>query len=75
MMTSQLCACGWQEERLRRGDDLRLQMAIEESRREKTKPEVCVCGDVCVCTPTRGLHTLYRQYHSVPLSLSRRYRL
>uniref|UniRef100_A0A8D0D7D7 Epsin 1a n=1 Tax=Sander lucioperca TaxID=283035 RepID=A0A8D0D7D7_SANLU len=28
-----------QEERLRRGDDLRLQMAIEESRREKTKPE------------------------------------
>ncbi|XP_032375166.1 epsin-1 isoform X5 [Etheostoma spectabile] len=27
------------EERLRRGDDLRLQMAIEESRREKTKPE------------------------------------
>ncbi|XP_074509494.1 epsin-1 isoform X11 [Sebastes fasciatus] len=28
-----------QEERLRRGDDLRLQMALEESRREKTKPE------------------------------------
>ncbi|XP_077382655.1 epsin-1 isoform X2 [Festucalex cinctus] len=28
-----------QEERLRRGDDLRLQMAIEESRREKAKPE------------------------------------
>ncbi|XP_009290371.2 epsin-1 isoform X15 [Danio rerio] len=28
-----------QEERLRRGDDLRLQMAIEESKREKTKPE------------------------------------
>uniref|UniRef100_UPI0037E815B0 epsin-1 isoform X1 n=1 Tax=Semicossyphus pulcher TaxID=241346 RepID=UPI0037E815B0 len=27
------------EERLRRGDDLRLQMAIEESKREKTKPE------------------------------------
>ncbi|KAJ8392859.1 hypothetical protein AAFF_G00070630 [Aldrovandia affinis] len=27
------------EERLRRGDDLRLQMAIEESRREKAKPE------------------------------------
>ncbi|XP_029307066.1 epsin-1 isoform X2 [Cottoperca gobio] len=27
------------EERLRRGDDLRLQMALEESRREKTKPE------------------------------------
>lgn len=33
----------WQEERLRRGDDLRLQMALEESRREKSKPEeVCV---------------------------------
>ncbi|XP_014905289.1 epsin-1 isoform X1 [Poecilia latipinna] len=30
------------EERLRRGDDLRLQMAIEESKREKPKPEeVC----------------------------------
>ncbi|XP_076593382.1 epsin-1 isoform X3 [Chaetodon auriga] len=28
-----------QEERLRRGDDLRLQMAIEESKREKLKPE------------------------------------
>ncbi|XP_077382656.1 epsin-1 isoform X3 [Festucalex cinctus] len=28
-----------EEERLRRGDDLRLQMAIEESRREKAKPE------------------------------------
>ncbi|XP_016413349.1 epsin-1-like isoform X4 [Sinocyclocheilus rhinocerous] len=27
------------EERLRRGDDLRLQMAIEESKREKSKPE------------------------------------
>ncbi|CAF97933.1 unnamed protein product, partial [Tetraodon nigroviridis] len=27
------------EERLRRGDDLRLQMAIEESKREKQKPE------------------------------------
>ncbi|XP_016389392.1 epsin-1-like isoform X3 [Sinocyclocheilus rhinocerous] len=27
------------EERLRRGDDLRLQMAIEESKREKAKPE------------------------------------
>ena len=37
----------WQEERLRRGDDLRLRMAIEESQREKAKPEeVCVC--VCV---------------------------
>lgn len=32
----------WQEERLRRGDDLRLQMALEESRREKPKEEVCV---------------------------------
>lgn len=31
--------CDWQEERLRRGDDLRLQMAIEESKREKPKPE------------------------------------
>ncbi|XP_062848613.1 epsin-1 isoform X2 [Trichomycterus rosablanca] len=28
-----------EEERLRRGDDLRLQMAIEESKKEKTKPE------------------------------------
>ncbi|XP_012688980.1 epsin-1 isoform X2 [Clupea harengus] len=28
-----------QEERLRRGDDLRLRMAIEESQREKAKPE------------------------------------
>ncbi|XP_068179396.1 epsin-1 isoform X2 [Antennarius striatus] len=28
-----------QEERLRRGDDLRLQMAIEESKREKLQPE------------------------------------
>ncbi|XP_060777637.1 epsin-1 isoform X2 [Neoarius graeffei] len=28
-----------EEERLRRGDDLRLQMAIEESKREKVKPE------------------------------------
>lgn len=37
-----MMACDWQEERLRRGDDLRLQMAIEESKREKTKPEeVC----------------------------------
>lgn len=36
--------CNWQEERLRRGDDLRLQMAIEESKREKAKPEeVCDC--------------------------------
>lgn len=32
-------ASNWQEERLRRGDDLRLQMAIEESKREKPKPE------------------------------------
>ncbi|XP_073780957.1 epsin-1 isoform X19 [Danio rerio] len=31
--------CCDKEERLRRGDDLRLQMAIEESKREKTKPE------------------------------------
>ena len=38
-----VCVCDWQEERLRRGDDLRLQMAIEESKREKLKPEeVCV---------------------------------
>uniref|UniRef100_A0AAZ3Q6B0 ENTH domain-containing protein n=1 Tax=Oncorhynchus tshawytscha TaxID=74940 RepID=A0AAZ3Q6B0_ONCTS len=34
-----------QEERLRRGDDLRLQMAIEESRMEKAKPE-----EVCLVT-------------------------
>lgn len=34
-----VCVCNWQEERLRRGDDLRLQMAIEESKREKLKPE------------------------------------
>lgn len=33
----------WQEQRLRRGDDLRLQMALEESRMAKSKPE-----DVCV---------------------------
>lgn len=33
------CICDRQEERLRRGDDLRLQMAIEESKREKLKPE------------------------------------
>lgn len=40
--------CNWQEERLRRGDDLRLQMAIEESKREKAKPEeVCDCVRVC----------------------------
>lgn len=31
--------CNWQEERLRRGDDLRLQMAIEESKREKAEPK------------------------------------
>lgn len=38
-----VCVIDWQEERLRRGDDLRLQMAIEESKREKLKPEeVCV---------------------------------
>lgn len=41
----------FQEERLRRGDDLRLQMAIEESKREKVKPEeVCVL----VCDLTSG---------------------
>ncbi|KAA0703126.1 Epsin-2 EPS-15-interacting protein 2 [Triplophysa tibetana] len=35
------------EERLRRGDDLRLQMAIEESKREKAKPEeVCDCSSL-----------------------------
>uniref|UniRef100_A0A3B5MR27 Epsin 1a n=1 Tax=Xiphophorus couchianus TaxID=32473 RepID=A0A3B5MR27_9TELE len=32
------------EERLRRGDDLRLQMAIEESKREKKKPEEVSAG-------------------------------
>lgn len=31
------CHCPLQEERLRRGDDLRLQMALEESRRDTVK--------------------------------------
>lgn len=45
--------CDWQEERLRRGDDLRLQMAIEESRMEKAKPEE-VCLVTCVYASHRG---------------------
>lgn len=51
LLTS-MCVCDWQEERLRRGDDLRLQMAIEESKREKLKPEeVCVCVNICPSVP------------------------
>lgn len=40
--------CDWQEERLRRGDDLRLQMAIEESKREKLKPEEVCVESICL---------------------------
>ncbi|XP_010883219.1 epsin-1 isoform X1 [Esox lucius] len=40
-----------QEERLRRGDDLRLQMAIEESRREKAKPEESALMELSAVDP------------------------
>ncbi|XP_039535513.1 epsin-1 isoform X4 [Pimephales promelas] len=39
------------EERLRRGDDLRLQMAIEESKREKAKPEESSLMELSVVDP------------------------
>ncbi|XP_060906293.1 epsin-1 isoform X1 [Labrus mixtus] len=39
------------EERLRRGDDLRLQMALEESRREKTKPEESALMELSAVDP------------------------
>ncbi|KAF7666835.1 hypothetical protein LDENG_00089320 [Lucifuga dentata] len=39
------------EERLRRGDDLRLQMAIEESRREKAKPEESALMELSAVDP------------------------
>ncbi|KAL7886506.1 hypothetical protein AOLI_G00042270 [Acnodon oligacanthus] len=40
-----------EEERLRRGDDLRLQMAIEESKREKTKPEESALMELSAADP------------------------
>ncbi|XP_072536684.1 epsin-1 isoform X2 [Salminus brasiliensis] len=40
-----------EEERLRRGDDLRLQMAIEESKREKTKPEESALMELSAVDP------------------------
>ncbi|XP_044214178.1 epsin-1 isoform X2 [Thunnus albacares] len=40
-----------QEERLRRGDDLRLQMAIEESKREKLKPEESALMELSAVDP------------------------
>ncbi|KAL3980620.1 ataxin 1/1L [Sarotherodon galilaeus] len=40
-----------QEERLRRGDDLRLQMAIEESKREKPKPEESALMELSAVDP------------------------
>ncbi|XP_068612525.1 epsin-1 [Brachionichthys hirsutus] len=40
-----------QEERLRRGDDLRLQMAIEESRREKLEPEESALMELSAVDP------------------------
>ncbi|XP_034030479.1 epsin-1 isoform X3 [Thalassophryne amazonica] len=39
------------EERLRRGDDLRLQMAIEESKREKPKPEESALMELSAVDP------------------------
>ncbi|XP_054637289.1 epsin-1 isoform X3 [Dunckerocampus dactyliophorus] len=39
------------EERLRRGDDLRLQMAIEESKREKAKPEESALMELSAVDP------------------------
>ncbi|XP_023117822.1 epsin-1 isoform X1 [Amphiprion ocellaris] len=39
------------EERLRRGDDLRLQMAIEESKREKPKPEESTLMELSAVDP------------------------
>ncbi|XP_010786843.1 epsin-1 [Notothenia coriiceps] len=52
------------EERLRRGDDLRLQMALEESRREKKKPE-----EVCVQSVSTSLTLLTLPPLSVSLSV------
>ncbi|KAM9488979.1 epsin-1 isoform 3-T5 [Clarias gariepinus] len=40
-----------EEERLRRGDDLRLQMAIEESKREKAKPEESTLMELSTVDP------------------------
>ncbi|XP_058250536.1 epsin-1 isoform X4 [Hemibagrus wyckioides] len=40
-----------EEERLRRGDDLRLQMAIEESKREKAKPEDSALMELSAADP------------------------
>ncbi|XP_061631868.1 epsin-1 isoform X1 [Phyllopteryx taeniolatus] len=40
-----------EEERLRRGDDLRLQMAIEESKREKAKPEESALMELSAADP------------------------
>ncbi|XP_070768273.1 epsin-1 isoform X2 [Enoplosus armatus] len=42
------------EERLRRGDDLRLQMAIEESKREKVKPEEAALMELSAVDPWGG---------------------
>ncbi|XP_052003575.1 epsin-1-like isoform X2 [Xyrauchen texanus] len=42
------------EERLRRGDDLRLQMAIEESKREKAKPEESSLMELSAVDPWGG---------------------
>ncbi|XP_029958246.1 epsin-1 isoform X3 [Salarias fasciatus] len=42
------------EERLRRGDDLRLQMAIEESKREKPKPEESALMELSAVDPWGG---------------------
>ncbi|KAF6735172.1 Epsin-1 [Oryzias melastigma] len=39
------------EERLRRGDDLRLQMAIEESKKEKAKPEESALMELSAVDP------------------------
>ncbi|XP_039597564.1 epsin-1 isoform X4 [Polypterus senegalus] len=47
-----------QEERLRRGDDLRLQMAIEESKRDNTKSEESSLMDLAdVFTPATSVAT------------------
>ncbi|XP_023187264.1 epsin-1-like isoform X1 [Xiphophorus maculatus] len=60
------------EERLRRGDDLRLQMAIEESKREKKKPEEGALMELSAVDPWGGPAnaTVSSAGPSPPLTLS-----
>lgn len=61
------CHCPLQEERLRRGDDLRLQMALEESRRDTVKvPKKKEVSASCVGSVSVGASPTVVAQHPSP---------